>query len=82
MFLAPAGSRSEKEAQEKALRSTDVAQPALGAVALGALKVLESFGVKADALRRAFLRRTGGLYAAGRYDEATLAFVVGHCAAV
>jgi acyl transferase domain-containing protein len=33
------------EQQEEALRATDAAQPAIGAVSLGALRVLESFGV-------------------------------------
>ena len=37
----------ERVANETALRATDAAQPALGAVSLGAWRVLESFGVRA-----------------------------------
>ncbi|MDZ4688399.1 MAG: beta-ketoacyl synthase N-terminal-like domain-containing protein, partial [Planctomycetaceae bacterium] len=37
-----------REQQDSALRATEVAQPALGAVSLGALAVLEQFGVKAE----------------------------------
>ena len=34
-----------RERQEAALRATEAAQPAIGAVSLGALRVLESFGI-------------------------------------
>ncbi len=72
IFPRPGWKPEHKEAQEKALRSTDVAQPALGAVALGALKVLESFGVKADAYAGHSYGELVALHAAGRYDEKTL----------
>ncbi|PID56092.1 hypothetical protein CSB45_12710 [candidate division KSB3 bacterium] len=51
-LIYPHPSFSEAEAQAKAdvLRSTQVAQPAIGAVSLALLKVLEFFGVEADAL--------------------------------
>jgi acyl transferase domain-containing protein len=39
----------QRAANEDALRATDTAQPALGAVSLGAWKVLQSFGIKPDA---------------------------------
>jgi acyl transferase domain-containing protein len=39
----------QRRANEEALRATDVAQPALGAISLGAWRVLEQFGVRADA---------------------------------
>ncbi len=38
----------DREQQDSALRATQVAQPALGAVSLGALAVLEQFGVKPE----------------------------------
>src|SRR5262249_24099219 len=57
---------------EKELRSTDVAQPALGAVALGALKVLASFGVKPAAYAGHSYGELVALHAAGRYDEKTM----------
>ncbi len=72
VFPLPGWKPEQKEAQEKSLRSTDVAQPALGAVALGALKVLEYFGVKADAFAGHSYGELVALHAAGRYDETVL----------
>jgi acyl transferase domain-containing protein/NAD(P)-dependent dehydrogenase (short-subunit alcohol dehydrogenase family) len=39
---------ADRQAQEAALRATEITQPALGAVSLGAWRVLEQFGVRAD----------------------------------
>ena len=72
IFPRPGWKPEHKEAQEKALRSTDVAQPALGTIALGALKVLQSFGVKADAYAGHSYGELVALHAAGRYDEKAL----------
>ncbi|NNN05017.1 MAG: acyltransferase domain-containing protein, partial [Elusimicrobia bacterium] len=72
IFPKPAWKAEQKDAQEKALRSTDIAQPALGAAALGALKVLARFGVKADAFAGHSYGELVALHAAGRYDEKTL----------
>ncbi|MFI5363300.1 MAG: SDR family NAD(P)-dependent oxidoreductase, partial [Elusimicrobiota bacterium] len=72
IFPRPGWKPEQKEAQEKSLRSTDVAQPALGAVALGVWRVLESFGVKADAFAGHSYGELVALHAAGRYDEKTL----------
>ena len=49
-LIYPHPSFSEEEAQAKAgvLQSTQVAQPAIGAVSLASLKILESFGLKAE----------------------------------
>ena len=58
-----------KEQQEDALRATDVAQPAIGAVSLGALRVLESFGLAADAAAGHSYGELTALCAAGRLDE-------------
>src|SRR5207248_4997980 len=52
--------------QEEALRATEVAQPALGAVSLGAWRVLESFGVVADAFAGHSYGELTALCAAGR----------------
>ncbi len=51
-LIYPQPSFSEEELQGKSgvLQSTQVAQPAIGAVSLGALKILESFGLKAESL--------------------------------
>ena len=48
IYPHPAFSDDVRRAQENALKSTEVAQPALGAASLGALRVLQSFGVTAQ----------------------------------
>ena len=60
-----------KERQEELLRATDVAQPAIGAVSLGALRLLESFGVAPDAVAGHSYGELTALCAGGRLDEAT-----------
>ena len=72
MFPKPGWTKEQKEAQEKALRSTDVAQPALGAAALAAWRVLQSFGVKAEAFAGHSYGELVALHAAGRFDSNTL----------
>jgi acyl transferase domain-containing protein/NAD(P)-dependent dehydrogenase (short-subunit alcohol dehydrogenase family)/acyl carrier protein len=62
-----------KETQEVALRSTDVAQPALGAVSYGAFKVLrDRFGLTADAFAGHSYGELPALAAAGRLSEPDL----------
>ena len=56
----------ERAANEAALRATDAAQPALGAVSLGAWRVLESFGIRADAFAGHSYGELIALCAAGR----------------
>ncbi len=56
----------ERAANEAALRATDAAQPALGAVGLAAWRVLESFGVHADAVAGHSYGELVALCAAGR----------------
>jgi acyl transferase domain-containing protein/NAD(P)-dependent dehydrogenase (short-subunit alcohol dehydrogenase family) len=48
VYPPPAFSDAEREQQDLALRATQVAQPAIGAVSLGTLAVLERYGVKAE----------------------------------
>ena len=60
---------TEREAVEAALRATDVAQPAIGAVSLGALRILESFGFAPDAAAGHSYGELSALCAAGRLDE-------------
>jgi acyl transferase domain-containing protein/NADP-dependent 3-hydroxy acid dehydrogenase YdfG/acyl carrier protein len=57
---------------ESALRATEVAQPALGAVSLGALGVLESFGVRPDAVAGHSYGELTALCASGRIDARAL----------
>ncbi len=60
-----------QEQQEEALRATDVAQPAIGAVSLGALRVLKSFGLEPEATAGHSYGELTALCAAGRLDEAS-----------
>ncbi len=46
IYPRPVFTSEAQTADETALRATDVAQPAIGAVSLGALRVLEGFGLK------------------------------------
>ena len=52
-----------------ALRDTRFAQPAIGAVSLGLLRILEDFGVRPDLVGRSQFRRADGARAAGRIDD-------------
>jgi len=61
-----------RETRERRLRRTEVAQPAIGAVALGALKVLESFGLSADAYAGHSYGELPALCAAGVLDDEAL----------
>jgi acyl transferase domain-containing protein/acyl carrier protein/NAD(P)-dependent dehydrogenase (short-subunit alcohol dehydrogenase family) len=72
MFPQPAWKMEQKESQEKFLRDTSIAQPALGAAALSAWSVLARFGVKPDAAAGHSYGELVALHLAGRYDAATL----------
>ncbi|TWJ14051.1 type I polyketide synthase [Geobacter argillaceus] len=60
---------AEKERQEEWLRATDTAQPAIGAVSLGSLRLLETFGLAPDAVAGHSYGELTALCAAGRIDE-------------
>jgi malonyl CoA-acyl carrier protein transacylase/NADP-dependent 3-hydroxy acid dehydrogenase YdfG len=60
---------AEKERQEEWLRATDTAQPAIGAVSLGSLRLLETFGLCPDAVAGHSYGELTALCAAGRIDE-------------
>ena len=60
-----------KERLEEELRATHVAQPAIGAVSLGALRLLDSFGLIPDAAAGHSYGELTALCAAGKLDEAT-----------
>lgn len=62
----------ERRAQTAALTRTDRAQPALGLVEWGALRVLERFGVRARLFAGHSYGELVALAAAGTIDEATL----------
>ncbi|OGR44486.1 MAG: hypothetical protein A2X35_00010 [Elusimicrobia bacterium GWA2_61_42] len=61
-----------RQAQADALRDTSVAQPALGAAALGAWRVLAGFGLKPDAFAGHSYGELAALCAAGAFDAASL----------
>jgi acyl transferase domain-containing protein len=61
-----------RAANEATLRATDVAQPALGAVGLGALRVLEQFGLGPDAALGHSYGELVALCAAGRLTPAEM----------
>ncbi len=60
-----------KEADENALRDTQIAQPAIGAVSLGAMRLLASFGFSPDAAAGHSYGELTALCAAERLDEAS-----------
>ena len=73
-FIYPRGAYSEKDkaAAAAALRSTDVAQPALGAVEAGLWGLLRQFGLRPDMLGGHSYGEFVALYAAGMIDFASL----------
>ncbi|MCG6906418.1 MAG: acyltransferase domain-containing protein, partial [Desulfobacteraceae bacterium] len=66
VFPSPARNDREKAAQEKILRQTDKAQPAIGALSLAMLAVLERFGVHPQAACGHSFGELTALHAAGR----------------
>lgn len=72
IYPHPVFNEADRKEQEAALRSTDVAQPALGAVGLGALGVFASFGITAEATAGHSYGELLALCAAGRLDESRL----------
>ncbi len=65
---------AEKDAlSEEKLRSTDVAQPSIGAVSIGTWRLLEKLGLKAEAFAGHSYGELVSLCAAGVYDSAALA---------
>jgi len=72
MFPQPGWKPEQKDLQEKNLRDTSVAQPALGSAALSAWSVLSRFGLKPDAAAGHSYGELVALHLAGRYDAKTL----------
>jgi acyl transferase domain-containing protein len=72
-FIFPelTGKVNEKVQIEENLRSTDVAQPAIGAISLSMLKVLNRFGIYPDATCGHSFGELSALFAAGRFEEQT-----------
>jgi acyl transferase domain-containing protein/NAD(P)-dependent dehydrogenase (short-subunit alcohol dehydrogenase family) len=72
IYPMPAFSDGDRRHDDEALRATDVAQPALGAMSLGALRILEHFHVRPDAVAGHSFGELTALCAAGRIDAASL----------
>ena len=72
IYPHPAFSEEARQQQEEDLKATDVAQPALGAVSMGALSVLDYFGVTAQAACGHSYGELLALCGAGRIDAAAL----------
>jgi len=72
LYPHPAFEEDAKAAQEATLRATQTAQPALGAVSLGALRVIEQFGLAPDATCGHSYGELVALCAAGRISPAEL----------
>nr|WP_246559337.1 type I polyketide synthase [Geoanaerobacter pelophilus] len=58
-----------RDRQESELRATDVAQPAIGAVSLGSMRLLETFGIEPDAVAGHSYGELTALCVAGVLDE-------------
>jgi acyl transferase domain-containing protein len=72
IYPHPAFSEEARQRQEEDLKATDIAQPALGAVSMGAFGVLNHFGVGADAACGHSYGELLALCGAGRIDPAAL----------
>jgi len=73
IFPHPAFDDATRRAHDTALRATSIAQPALGAVGLGALGVLKRFAVSAAAYAGHSYGELAALCAAGVYTQGDLA---------
>ncbi|KAF0174681.1 MAG: polyketide synthase family protein [Limisphaerales bacterium] len=72
IYPHPAFSDDTRRAQEGALKATEVAQPALGAASLGALRVLQGFGIAPQLAAGHSYGELVALHAAGRLDAPAL----------
>ncbi len=72
IYPQPVFDQQESAAQRACLVRTEVAQPAIGAVSLGLLRVLERFGVRGGLMAGHSYGELVALRAAGRIDDAGL----------
>jgi acyl transferase domain-containing protein len=68
VFPRPAYSPEARDAQETALRATEMAQPALGTASLSLLTLLDELGLKADMTFGHSFGEIMALHAAGAFD--------------
>ncbi len=72
IYPHPAFDEATAKAQDATLKATDIAQPAIGAVSLAALQVLEAFGVSPEAAAGHSYGELLALCASGRIHSDTL----------
>ena len=72
IYPATAFDAETRVSQDEALRATQAAQPAIGAASLGALRLLETFGVVPGAVAGHSYGELTALCAAGRIDDEAL----------
>ncbi len=71
-FVFPAGyTKKDRKAAEELLRSTDIAQPAIGALSLGMARILERFNIGADMMCGHSFGELSALRGAGWMDDET-----------
>ncbi len=72
-FIYPelTGADNEKTAAEESLRSTDIAQPSIGAISVAILNVLHRFGIHPESTCGHSYGELTALFSAGRLDEKT-----------
>ncbi|MEJ2656993.1 MAG: SDR family oxidoreductase [Desulfobacterales bacterium] len=68
IYPIPAQNKTEQRHQQETLRRTDIAQPAIGAVSMAMLKILQHFGLQSDAVCGHSYGELSALCAAGRID--------------
>ncbi|MGE0490702.1 MAG: SDR family NAD(P)-dependent oxidoreductase [Vulcanimicrobiota bacterium] len=73
IYPIPTFSKADQKLQQAELTSTDMAQPALGAISLGMYRILERFGVTPEFTAGHSYGELVALHAAGVFDEAALA---------
>ena len=84
IYPVPPQNNQARQDQERQLRRTDIAQPAIGAISLALAQVLESFGITPAVTCGHSFGELTALCAAGWIDESTffdLAFARGHAMA-
>lgn len=72
IYPPPSWTPADREARDTELRATQIAQPAIGAVSLGALAVLEQFGVQPEAAAGHSYGELTALCASRRFAPKTL----------
>jgi acyl transferase domain-containing protein len=71
IFPPLSGRENEKVAFEEKLRSTDIAQPAIGSVSAAMMHILNRFGITPHSTCGHSYGELSALYAAARFDETT-----------